>query len=65
MTDVRVNVSLAGENVPAGVLFSHRRRGSESATFSYVSDYLARGDAYAIDPELPLVGGLRVSGSAM
>lgn len=47
-------VEIAGEAVPAGRLWSHRRRGSESATFTYLPEYLARPDAYALDPELEL-----------
>ena len=43
-----------GEPVPVGQLFSHRRRGSESATFTYAADYLSRPGACAIDPAMPL-----------
>lgn len=54
---VDVVVSLDGADVLAGRLFSHRRRGRESASFNYDSGYLARPDAYALDPALPLVQG--------
>jgi serine/threonine-protein kinase HipA len=54
---VEVVVQIAGEDVLAGRLWSHRRRKIESTTFSYSSEYLARGDAYALDPLLPLVSG--------
>lgn len=55
-----VVVAIDGEDVLAGLLFPHRRRGRESASFSYVPAYLARPDAYALDPSLPLVqGGLQ------
>lgn len=57
MSAVEVHVALDGRDVLAGVLYPHRRRGSESATFSYDTAYLARTDAYAIDPALPLRGG--------
>lgn len=57
MPEVDVVVQIAGEDVLAGRLWSHRRRGRESATFSYSPEYLARGDAYALDPMLPLVAG--------
>lgn len=56
----QVVVAIDGEDVVAGLLFSHRRGGRESASFSYVPAYLARPDAYALDPSLPLVqGGLQ------
>jgi len=35
-------------------LYSHRRRATESATFTYASEYLATRGAYRLDPELPL-----------
>jgi serine/threonine-protein kinase HipA len=54
---VDVVVQLEGEAVPAGRLWSHRRRGVESATFAYDDEYLARPGAYALDPALPLAGG--------
>jgi serine/threonine-protein kinase HipA len=54
---VDVLVQIAGEDVPAGRLWSHRRRGSESMTFAYDSSYLALRDAYELDPALPLLTG--------
>jgi serine/threonine-protein kinase HipA len=55
---VEVVVRIGGEDVPAGRLWSHRRHGTtESATFAYNTDYLARSDAYALDPALSLVAG--------
>jgi serine/threonine-protein kinase HipA len=54
---VEVVVQLAGGDVLAGRMWAHRGRGNESATFSYATDYLARRDAYAIDPLLPLAAG--------
>lgn len=56
-TEVEVLVQIGGEDVLVGRLWSHRRRGRESATFSYASGYLARRDAYELDPSLPLVTG--------
>jgi serine/threonine-protein kinase HipA len=53
----QVVVAIDSEDIVAGLLFSHRRRGRESASFSYVPAYLARPDAYALDPSLPLVQG--------
>jgi serine/threonine-protein kinase HipA len=59
MADVAVDVlvQIAGEDVPAGRLWAHRRRGSESMTFAYLPEYLSRPDAYELDPGLPLVLG--------
>lgn len=56
-TEVDVVVQIAGEDVLAGRLWPHRRRGAESATFAYVPEFLARGDAYELDPALPLAAG--------
>ncbi len=52
-----VFVQIAGEDVRAGDLWSHRRRGHESATFSYATTYLGRRGAYELDPALPLLAG--------
>jgi serine/threonine-protein kinase HipA len=54
---VEVLVEIEGEDVLAGRLWPHRRRGIESATFGYATEYLARGDAYELDPILPLSAG--------
>lgn len=57
---IDVVVAIGQENVFAGRMFSHRSGGRESASFSYEASYLARSDAYALDPSLPLVqGGLQ------
>src|SRR5215218_1014788 len=56
-TVVDVVVQIAGEDVTAGRLWAHRRRGSESATFAYTTEYLTRADAYELDPALPLANG--------
>lgn len=53
MSVVEVHLSEAWD-VHVGTLYGHRRRGAESATFIYSPDYLGLGDAYALDPELPL-----------
>lgn len=47
-------VAIDGDDVLAGVMYSHRRRGAESASFAYDSGYLAHPGAYALDPLLPL-----------
>lgn len=54
---IDVVVSIDGEDVAAGRLFSHRRQNRESASFEYASSYLARPDSYALDPSLPLAQG--------
>lgn len=63
MTDMRLFVRMPREDVLVGTLYSHRRRGVESTTFIYAASYLNRPDAYALDPELPLVGGSLHSGA--
>jgi serine/threonine-protein kinase HipA len=55
--EVEVCVQIAGDDVLAGRLWSHRRRGVESQTFAYAAQYLARRDAFALDPALPLALG--------
>ena len=58
MTDeISVFVAAADEDVLAGRMYFHRRRGVESASFVYDSSYLASPDAYALDPALPLAAG--------
>jgi len=57
VTEVQVYVAVGGDDVLAGTLYSHRRRGLESATFTYTSTYLGTPGTYALDPELPLTSG--------
>ncbi len=57
MTELRVFVSIDGSDTLAGTLYSHRRRGTQSATFAYSPDYLRNPAGYALDPGLPLGGG--------
>lgn len=54
---IQVDVQIAGRDIPAGQLWTHRRGQSESATFSYRDDYLERADSYELDPGLPLQAG--------
>lgn len=54
---IEVVVAIGHEDILAGRLFSHRRGGRESASFAYDASYLAREEAYALDPALPLVQG--------
>ena len=56
-TEVDVLVDLGGVVLPAGRLWSHRRRNAESASFAYRDEYLTHPHAYALDPQLPLSGG--------
>jgi serine/threonine-protein kinase HipA len=56
-TIIDVDVVINGTDVHAGTLYAHFRRGTESATFSYATSYLARDDAYALDPALPMRSG--------
>ena len=62
MTAVGVYVRIGGTDVRAGTLYVHRRRGVQSASFSYDSAYLADRRAYALDPALPLAGGTYQTG---
>ena len=54
---VEVYVALGSRNLVAGRMYSHRRRGTESASFIYDDRYLADPDTYSLDPALPLVTG--------
>jgi serine/threonine-protein kinase HipA len=54
---IQVDVQIAGRDVPAGALWTHRHGQSESATFTYRDDYLERADSYELDPGLPLQAG--------
>lgn len=54
---VEVWVVIDARDVQAGILYSHRRRESESATFTYTSQYLGNSAAYGLDPALPLSTG--------
>jgi serine/threonine-protein kinase HipA len=57
--DRELEVCLDGARGPApvGRLWAHVRTGRESASFEYDSSWLARRDAFALDPELPLTPG--------
>jgi serine/threonine-protein kinase HipA len=64
---VDVIVQIDGGDVHAGRLWAHSARRSESATFEYAADYLARADSYALDPLLPKHAGQQqtVAGHAL
>ncbi|WP_329481315.1 hypothetical protein OG555_04060 [Kribbella sp. NBC_01484] len=57
---VLVSVELAGRPVDAGVAYFSRRHNVLSTTLRYAELYLARPDAYAIDPAAPLAQGNHV-----
>jgi serine/threonine-protein kinase HipA len=59
MADAAIDVvaQIGGEDVPAGRLWAHRRGRVESATFAYLPAYLAHGERYELDPQLPMLGG--------
>lgn len=57
MSEIEVFVAISNNDVFAGIMHTHQRRARESATFQYDSAYLAKPDAYALDPALPLVSG--------
>ncbi len=46
----------SGDDVYAGRAHFMLRRGAVSTTFSYAESYMARNDAYAIDPAFPISG---------
>jgi serine/threonine-protein kinase HipA len=50
---VEVTVQIGGEDIVAGRLFMHARRGTESASFTYDQSYLGHPNAYTLDPALP------------
>jgi len=54
---IEVWVLLGGVATQAGFVYSHRRGRTESASFTYIGDYLAAPGAYALDPTLPLTSG--------
>ncbi|SRR5712691_7737520 len=55
--NIEVFVAIGAQNVLAGRLYPHYRRGSESASFIYDDRYLANPVGYELDPALPLVAG--------
>ena len=52
-----IQVYLGGEATHCGTAYVAQRRGRMSSTFAYAGGYLGDGAAYAIDPELALLGG--------
>jgi serine/threonine-protein kinase HipA len=54
MTTISVHVAIGAETVFAGSMYSHRKRGVESSTFSYDNTYITLAGAYAFEPAMPL-----------
>jgi serine/threonine-protein kinase HipA len=54
---IQVDVQISDQDIPAGLLWTHRRGQIESATFSYLDSYLQSANAYELDPGLPLQAG--------
>lgn len=62
MSAVEVWVAIGGVDVRAGTLYPHRRRGgTESASFTYLPEYIANPRAYSLEPGLPLQAGTHQS----
>ena len=61
-----VSVQIDGEDVFAGTLYAHVRRGVESASFRYDAAYLADGRSFPLAPDMPLLDGVvHTQGEAM
>jgi len=60
---VDVYVSIDGADALTGRLYARQRRSVESASFAYDEGYLARPDAYTLDPALPLTTGTQHTAS--
>lgn len=54
---LEVDLDLGGQRVQVGTAHFTRRGRSVTTTFTYSPTYLARPDAYAVDPALPLDAG--------
>ena len=61
-----VSIQIGGEDVFAGTLYAHVRRGVESASFRYANAYLADVRAFPLAPDMPLSdGAIHTQGEAM
>ena len=61
-----VSVQIGGEDVPAGTLYAHVRRGVESASFRYDDAYLMDVRSFPLAPDMPLTdGAIHTQGEAM
>jgi serine/threonine-protein kinase HipA len=55
--ELLVFMDMAGETVPAGRLWTRTRGARETASFEYSPSWLARRDAFGLDPVLPPARG--------
>ena len=55
--EILVFIELAGETVPVGTLWARARGARQTASFEYDRSWLARRDAFGIDPVLPPARG--------
>ena len=55
--DLQVTIQIDGADTFVGTLFTKAKRGSETATFTYDAEYLARRDAFPLAPDMPLTAG--------
>lgn len=55
--NVEVYAQVRGEDRLVGRLYAHRRRNVEAATFAHDDSWLSSGEAYALEPQLPLGRG--------
>lgn len=55
--EVLVFIELVGETVPVGTLWARSRGARQTASFEYDRSWLARRDAFGIDPVLPPAAG--------
>ncbi len=64
--ELNVTVQIDGEDVLAGILYAHARRGIESASFRYDAGYLADHRAFPLAPDMPLSdASLHTAGESM
>ena len=61
MSAVEVWVSIEGVDGRAGSLYPRRGGSTESASFTYLDEYIANPRAYSLDPGLPLRAGAHQS----
>ncbi|MDR2565800.1 MAG: HipA domain-containing protein [Bifidobacteriaceae bacterium] len=57
MTEVHVYLAASGGDVKAATVYTSVRRGRLTSVLGYEPAYLARSDAYSIDPAIPLMAG--------
>lgn len=55
--ETAVFIELAGRTVPVGTLWTRTRGARQTASFQYADSWLARPDAFGIDPALPPARG--------